>query len=126
METVPIPVILQNGSDSLLVTTQSLALNREKELTYKTYEFYMKKGYGDPNIPWQPLVNLSAGVRVHLITGLEPNRTYAFRVRGRSESGVYSSYSLTTRTNTLPLGQFARLCIICIITNRPADFIVLL
>ena len=66
----------------------------------------MKKSYGEPNIPWQPLVNLSADVREYMLTGLEPNTTYAFRVRGLSESGVNSNHSLTKKIFTLSLGEY--------------------
>ena len=106
VETVPDPIIFTNDSSSLFLTTHYLLHYRREHLAYNTYEFSIRKGYDDPNMLWQPLVNLSADVRVHKLTELELNQIYSFRVRGRSESGVCSKYSVIITTYIPPEGQF--------------------
>ena len=102
----PTPIIHSYHPNRVIVTTPDLLFERPE---FHNYEISMQKGRGDPNKPWSSIAMLSAVAPEDIVTGLEPNTTYAFRVRGETESGEYTDYSFAELIDTLPLGQFTHL-----------------
>ena len=77
-----------------------------KAVEFRGYEISMQMYGGVPHMPWQTVASLPEKEQTHVMRGLKPSTTYAFRLRARIEPGGFTSYSAPARITTDPIGQF--------------------
>ena len=84
--------------NSVNVTTPKVDIKGGK---FQGYDLSMQKVGVNASLPWIRLVSLTSEAQAHMVSGLEPNTQYSFRMCGKIFPGGHNICSIPCSVVTL-------------------------